>query len=303
MTSDQARVAVIAVSWRDDPRLGAALASLPDDHPLDLIVVENGAEGPAPDLPREPAHRLRRSGNPGFSGGFEDALALTDAPFVLSLTPDVRLDPGALAAALEVLGAHRDVGAIALRLLRPGREVLDAAGISLGPIRRARDRGMGAPAAGAFLEAADVDAACMACALFRREALEAARDGAGEVLDRRFLAYKEDVDLGWRLRRAGWRIRYVPEAVAEHERGWREGARSSIPARVRIWSLRNRWLTTLKNERGLLAIPRLAVCILVEVGVAFLLLVREPRTLAAYPAILRTLPETLRRRARPTRTR
>ena len=81
----------------------------------------------------------------------------------------------------------------------------------------------------AFLDRADVDAACMACALFRRDALEAARDGAGEILDHRYFAYKEDVDLGWRLRRAGYRIAYLPECRAVHERGWREGSRRSIP--------------------------------------------------------------------------
>ena len=48
----------------------------------------------------------------------------------------------------------------------------------------------------------------------RRAALEAARDGAGEVLDERLLAYKEDVDLGWRIRRAGYRIVYEPAARA-----------------------------------------------------------------------------------------
>ena len=41
-------------------------------------------------------------------------------------------------------------------------------------------------------------------------------DAAGGFDESQWL-YAEDLDLGWRLRRAGWATRYVPEAVVEHE--------------------------------------------------------------------------------------
>jgi GT2 family glycosyltransferase len=164
---------------------------------------------------------------------------------------------------------------------------------------RAFDRGMGGPAEGRFLTPADVDGACMACALFRREALLQARDGAGEILDSRFFAYKEDVDLSWRLRRAGYRIRYLPEASATHERGWREGRRREIPVWIRRLSLRNRWFTILKNESALSLALRMAIYVPWEVAIAGYLLLREPRVLPAYPAILGGLTDTWKRRKLP----
>ena len=150
--------------------------------------------------------------------------------------------------------------------------------------------------AGRFEQSARVDAACLAGALFRRSALEAARDGAGEILDSRFFAYKEDVDLGWRMRRAGFSILYEPGARAVHERRWKEGARASMPLDLRRLSLRNRWLTILKNESTLGFLLRIPFYLLLETIIILYLLVREPRVLRAYPMILAGLRETLLRR-------
>lgn len=295
MTPD---ISAIIVTLGEDPRLEACLAGLARQElrGVEVIVVQNGVSGAAPPLPREPDRRIRRPENPGFGAAVNAALELSRGGSVLSVNPDVLLQPGSVAVAHRTLEADPGLGAVAFRLERPEGGILDSAGIRLGPFRRPRDRGMGRAAAGRYLDRAEVDAACMAGALFRRAALEAARDGAGEVLDERFLAYKEDVDLGWRIRRAGYRIVYEPAARACHQRGWREGARRSIPLRLRRESLKNRWQMIAKNESAGSFAARLPLLILFEVAVAAGLLVREPRVLAAYARALRELPGSLRRR-------
>jgi len=288
----------IIVTHGDDPRLLPCLEALLPEWPtecLEVFVVENGADGEGPGLP-DPVRRMRRSENPGFAAAFNEALQASSGELVLSLNPDALVHPGALEKAAATLRCESRVGAVALRLVRPGGEVLDSAGIRLGTIRRARDRGMGGSATGTYPEREDVDAACMAAALFPRRALEMARDGAGEVLDVRFFAYKEDVDLGWRIRRAGFRIVYEPGAVATHERGWREGGRREIPVRLRVLSLRNRWFTILKNESPLSLALRMALYVPTEIALAAWLTVREPGVLRAYPELIRGVGETLRRR-------
>ena len=288
----------IVISLADDPRLIPCLEALAAQAPpdLELAVVENAAAGAPPELPLPPALRVRRAANPGFAASAEEAVRSTRGAEVLFLNPDCRLLPGALERARAALGAEADVGGVAFRLLRPEGEILDSAGIRLGFLRRARDRGMGRPAAGRHLVRESVDAACLAGALFDRRALLAARDGAGEVIDTRFFAYKEDVDLGWRLRRAGFRILYEPEARAVHERGWREGARRGIPLRLRRLSLRNRWLCILKNESLAGMIVRLPFFVLSESVLAGWLLAREARVLAGYAMILSEFGATLARR-------
>jgi GT2 family glycosyltransferase len=56
-----------------------------------------------------------------------------------------------------------------------------------------------------------VFSACAAAALYRRDAFEAVGG-----FDEDFFCYLEDVDLGFRLRLAGHRCTYVPDAVVHH---------------------------------------------------------------------------------------
>ena len=66
----------------------------------------------------------------------------------------------------------------------------------------------------AYRRACDTRSLTAACLLLRREALSSIGG-----LDERFFLYAEDVDLCLRLRRAGWTLRYTPEAIVDHRRG------------------------------------------------------------------------------------
>ncbi len=309
------RIAAVVVVHQDDPRVTACLDALRSSEGVvvSAVVVDNGASaGVPPSLGG--AHgdgvggairrslRLRRTANPGFAAGFNDGLAASgpEAPYVLSLNPDCYVRPDAVRLAAAELDRDPRLGAVAFRLYRTGEVALDSAGIVLDPILwRASDRGAGQAAAGRYLKPEDVAAACLAGALLRRTALYAAADGGGEVLDSRYFAYQEDVDLGARLRRAGWRIRYLPEAVATHERGWKEGERRAQPLFLRRCSVRNRLWNVLKNESWPAIFLRLPVLLLYEIARASYLLVREPDVLPAYRQAWRGVRETLRRRHSP----
>ena len=64
----------------------------------------------------------------------------------------------------------------------------------------------------------DVDWVVGAAMLCRRQALEEVRTPAGPF-DERFFMYSEEVDLCRRLKDAGWRVLYAPEAVVIHYEG------------------------------------------------------------------------------------
>lgn len=60
-------------------------------------------------------------------------------------------------------------------------------------------------------ETQEVDWLVGACLAVRREAIETAG-----LLDERFFLYSEEVEWCWRIRRAGWRVVYLPEATVYH---------------------------------------------------------------------------------------
>ncbi len=309
MTDGSHPISVVVVAYGDDPRLRRCFDALRAQRGcrLDVVLIENGAVGEPVNLGGESARgdggaiatvtRVRRERNPGFAGAFGEALERTTAGWIASVNPDCVLEPCALLRAIETGESAPGIGAVAFRLFRPGRERVDSAGIRVDPrLWRARDRGFGEVPTSQFERPTDVDAACLGAALLRRRAIDESRDGAGEVLDHRYFAYQEDVDLGWRLRRAGWRVAYAPAAVGEHERRWREGTRRSIPVFLRRCSLRNRLTTILKNAPLAALIIRLPVLVLFEAALFGYLVVREPAVVPAYLSWIWQIPGTLRRR-------
>src|SRR5262245_32723947 len=188
-------------------------------------------------------------------------------------------------------------------------DLIDTAGLALNRQRRFMPRGEGERDDGRFdeeLEVFGVDGAAM---VVRRSALETIRF-EHEFLDENFFAHKEDHDVSWRLRLAGWECWYVPSAVAYHARTTRglgsTGYLSAVKTFhrnerekstfVQINAMKNQWLMLLKNED----ISNLALDFPFIVGRELMVvahrLLFSPKSLAAVPMTLRITRETLRKR-------
>ena len=97
-----------------------------------------------------------------------------------------------------------------------------------------------------------------ACALFRVSALKDVAFPDGTFLDESYWSYKEDVDLAFRLRSAGYRSFVLFDAVAYHERGAKSALgqddraagknKRDQASHVRYTSYRNHLMTLYKNE-------------------------------------------------------
>ncbi|MFA4937557.1 MAG: glycosyltransferase family 2 protein [Patescibacteria group bacterium] len=94
-----------------------------------------------------------------------------------------------------------------------------------------------------------------AAPLYRRSALEHIKYD-NQVLDEDFVTYKEDVDISWRLKNAGFEAWYVPQAICYHHRSLAKPerlalvtqARAHWPEQMKVYSCRNHWLVLLKND-------------------------------------------------------
>lgn len=90
-------------------------------------------------------------------------------------------------------------------------DLINNAGTALSAAGEAADRGIFEPERGQYDREEDLEAVCGAAVLFRRSALE----DVG-LFDRDFFMYYEDTDLSWRLRAAGYRLRYQPRSTIRH---------------------------------------------------------------------------------------
>lgn len=223
-------VAVVTVSYGSEEVLRDFLASLPaaSSRPLDVVVVDN-----KPESGSAVAELSRRSGaryvaeprNPGYGGGMNVGVSTlgADIEWVLLSNPDVVITPGAIDALLAAGASDPRIGAVgpairsddgtiypsarALPSLRTGVGHALFANIWIGnPWTRAYRRDTEAEPV-----ARDAGWLSGACVLVRRSAFDRLHG-----FDDAYFMYFEDVDLGYRLGKAGYLNRYEPTAVVSH---------------------------------------------------------------------------------------
>jgi GT2 family glycosyltransferase len=211
-------VTVLVVTWRARDLLAGCLEALRGQTlPHRLLVVDNAStDGTAELLDKyEEAWVLRLPRNAGFAGGVAAGLDQVHTPYVALLNDDALPTPGWLAALRRALVAQPDLAAATSRLLlaRAG-EALDRinnAGVLLRRDGYGADRGLGEPDGPPYDAPAEVFGFSGGAALLRTEAVRAAGGFPAP-----YFLYYEDTDTSWRLRLAGGRIGYVPDAVVRH---------------------------------------------------------------------------------------
>jgi len=127
-------------------------------------------------------------------------------------------------------------------------DVLNSTGGYLTRSGHGADRGYLEVDRGQYDGAPDVFAACGAAAAFRTDVGRSAG-----WFDAWLFAYYEDLDLSWRLRSAGWQVRYAPRAVVRHQ----HAATSRVGSDFFVYhNVRNR-LVVLTRHLGLVQTLRL----------------------------------------------
>lgn len=225
-----ARAAIAVVSWNTRDALARCLHSLRAAHDAGeaaVWVVDNGSSDGSPDLVRQRFDWVKLL-EPGANVGYGPAVNLvateTGTEWVAASNSDVVFEPGAVGALLSAGDAHPDTGCLLPRLILPDgstqTSVQPFPGPAVSALAAARAQ-RAVRAAGHKLALrgfwdpglpAEVDWAAGAFMLIRRTAWNA----VGGFDPAQWL-YAEDLDICWRLRRAGWKTRYEPSAVLRHE--------------------------------------------------------------------------------------
>lgn len=220
-------VTLIIVNWNAGDMLARCLrhvmaqTRLPDH----VVVVDNASTDQS--LLQLPAwDRLtlsRMPSNLGFAAGNNHAIAQCRTTYVALLNPDAFPEPDWLAQLLASAQAYPESASFGSRqLCWENPTYLDGIGDRYHWSGLAWRDAHGRAQTAAHLVRGEIFAPCAAAALYRRAAL--AEVGG---FDEGYFCYMEDVDLGFRLRLAGYAARYVPEAVVAHVGGATSGGRRS----------------------------------------------------------------------------
>jgi GT2 family glycosyltransferase len=222
-------VAVAVVSFNTRELLLRCLHSLSDDAGAgraDVWVVDNRSTDGSADAARAAApwaHVEEPGENIGFGRAINLVARRSDAPWLLAANADAALEPGALEA-LVAGGRDPQVGSVVPRLVLPDGSTQHSVHpfptvpfsllFNLGLHRLSRPLADRLCLEGYWNpdNPRTVPWAIGACMLLRRTAF----DEVGGF-DAAQWMYAEDLDLSWRLHRAGWTMRYEPAARVLHE--------------------------------------------------------------------------------------
>ncbi|MHB8645663.1 MAG: glycosyltransferase family 2 protein, partial [Thermomicrobiales bacterium] len=242
-------ISIVIVSRNTRALLRACLHAIRehrDGFAVETIVVESDSDDGSAAMVREafPEVILLEPGeNTGFARGNNLGITRARGATVLLLNPDTELSAGALAALHAALQTDPAVGIVGPLLRYPN-----------GTVQSSRRRFP--TLATALIESTvvqewwphhpvlaryycadmpddvpqDVDWLVGACLLVRREVFASAG-----LLDERLFLYAEEPEWCWRVRRAGWRVRYVPQAEVRHHEGASTG--QNVLARQRAFAV------------------------------------------------------------------
>jgi GT2 family glycosyltransferase len=218
-------VIAVVVNYNGAAFLGRFLASFAAlTYPnAGLVVVDNASRDGSWNFVAElapDATLLRSERNTGFTGGanqgVREALRL-GAEYVLFLNSDTRLEPDLIEALLAEADQRTMVAPCVM--LEGTDGLLDDTAGEFSWLRGAwRNWTFGRPAPAAFQRAGPVQMASLTALL-----VPAAVFRSAGLLDERFFMYYEDFDFIRRAQRAGFRLRYTPDARLWHRRSASSG--------------------------------------------------------------------------------
>jgi GT2 family glycosyltransferase len=275
-------VSAVVVSYADPDATARAVASLRAQTvaPAQIVVVENHPTRRVGDL--EGTTVVSPGANLGYTGGANLGARHSGGDWLVLLNPDAVAEPDCVEQLMAA--ADEQTGIVGAQVLLPdgrvnaGDNPLHVTGISW---------------SGRYLEPAEngpprsVAVASGAALLVRRAAWEAI-GGLAEP----FFLYHDDVDLAWRMRLAGWDVRFQPQARVCHDYAFDKSAEKWF------WLERNRaWSVLCNYDARTLAL--LAPVLVAAEGAVLARALSEGwwrQKLRAWGAVLRHGPAIARRR-------
>jgi N-acetylglucosaminyl-diphospho-decaprenol L-rhamnosyltransferase len=254
------RVGVVTVTYNGDRFFNHYMSALAAQTvaPDLVVLVDSGSSKPdflerAANYP-VPVEIMRKSNVGVCAGNNMGWRRVRDFEYVIFVNPDAFLAPDLIGKAVEYMEGAPKVGMVTPSLLRYDisrggpTDIVDSTGVvrSWKGLIVERDDRRPAESLKRYTGPNRIPWVCTAVAMGRREAMNAILEAGDQLFDESFFMYKDDTDLSWRVRLAGWQLMHHPELRGYHCRGWQD--RSAISREARVRSARNELRMYLKHR-------------------------------------------------------
>lgn len=285
-------VSIIILTYNSQRHLPALFTSLAKQtyQPLEIIVVDNASHDTTVLWIQEQTilkikHLIANTTNDWYCKGNNAGIAVATGEYILFCNDDVTLEPNFVERLVQTMQTDETIGMVGGKLLRLTKRdsypILDTAGLTMYRSRRVVNRGENEVDQGQYNTTEEVFGISGAVMMVSKKAITLVQHN-NQFFDEDFIAYKDDVDVSWRMRLAGFKIMYVHNAVGYHARSIQHGTldqRLVKPEIIRGYSYRNHLWTVIKNETGKTFFSACPWIIVYELSKFLYLLVREPSTL------------------------
>lgn len=232
------RLSIVIVSYNTRELLSQCLGSIYQSDfqdGLEVFVVDNGSSDGSAQLVRDKYPQvslMANQRNVGFAAANNQALKQVSGEFILLLNPDTVLARDACESMVKFLQAHSEVAAVGAKLIGPEGDVQRSWGSfpnlaghifdyllfgnlwsRLSPMPSKK-------------ESFEIDWVSGAALMVKQEVIEKVG-----VLDECFFMYAEEKDWCWRMKKAGWKIYYLPRAQVVH---YGEASTSQVVSKMHV---------------------------------------------------------------------
>jgi len=261
---------IIILLWKSNQYIFCCLDSLKNQtfRDFEIIILNNGSPEPIPQeiftqYPTLNINYVHQDHNLGFASGNNFAASYAKGRFVVLLNSDAFPRKEWLESVYDGIQSFPNCSFASKLIMANEPEKLDGEGDVYHFTGLAWRKSYGKLSASTHAVEGEVFSACGAAAIYPKEAF----DQVGGF-DPDYFAYVEDVDLGFRLRLAGYRCVYLPAAEVLHVGSGSTGVRSDLAT---YYGHRNLVWTYFKNMPlgfliGLLPFHLLANLMLVIYG-------------------------------------
>lgn len=241
-------LSIVLVNWKTRDLLNQCIKSIYKNTKrtlFEIMVIDNNSRDGSAELVMESFQKVLltvNNDNAGHAKAMNQAAKLCHGTYILFLNPDTIILDSALDNLVDFINAHPDTGAVTpkilgitgtldkgCRRLKYTKSSLFFEYVGLSHLLP-KSHIFGRHFMTCFDEdlITDVDIITGICMLVRKETL----DKIG-LFDEKFYLMIEDIDLSYRIRNAGWKIRYVPTAQIIHYHGQSTKQRNDIQPLVR----------------------------------------------------------------------